>query len=240
MFDIFQNIHILFQYGVLVFSGYGVLILFPLWSFGECRHRYAVSSLMDAAYWLSEQYRPNAPLVLKGITCTFKEGTRVGIIGRTWSGKTTLITTLFRLVEPDSGKILIDRLNICSIGLKDLRMKISVIPQEPILFRGSIQTNLDPLKLHSDDEIWMALKKCQLKSMIRSLPNLLDSSVSDEGENWSAGQRQLFCLVRVLLRRNKYLELDEATASIDSATYAILQKNHKGRVLELHCYNCHS
>ncbi|GKE31906.1 putative reverse transcriptase domain-containing protein [Tanacetum coccineum] len=116
----------------------------------------------------------------------------------------------------------------------------SVIPQEPILFRGSIQTNLDPLRLHSDDEIWMALKKCQLKSTIRSLPNLLDSSVSDEGENWSAGRRQLFCLVRVLLRRNKYLELNEATASIDSATDAILQKNHKGRVLELHCHNCHS
>ncbi|PWA83570.1 multidrug resistance-associated protein 6 [Artemisia annua] len=173
---------------------------------------------------LKLRYRPNAPLVLKGITCTFKEGTRVGIVGRTGSGKTTLITALFRLVEPDSGKILIDGLNICSIGLKDLRMKLSVIPQEPTLFRGSIRTNLDPLGLHSDEEIWKALEKCQLKSTIRSLPNLLDSSVSDEGENWSAGQRQLFCLGRVLLRRNKILVLDEATASIDSATDAILQK----------------
>ncbi|KAK1436884.1 hypothetical protein QVD17_02668 [Tagetes erecta] len=173
---------------------------------------------------LKLRYRPNAPLVLKGITCTFKEGTRVGIVGRTGSGKTTLITALFRLVEPDSGRILIDGLDICSIGLKDLRMNLSVIPQEPTLFRGSIRTNLDPLGLYSDDEIWKALEKCQLKTTITSLPNLLDSSVSDEGENWSAGQRQLFCLGRVLLRRNKILVLDEATASIDSATDVILQK----------------
>ncbi|KAI3763370.1 hypothetical protein L1987_53827 [Smallanthus sonchifolius] len=173
---------------------------------------------------LKLRYRPNTPLVLKGITCTFKEGTRVGIVGRTGSGKTTLITALFRLVEPDSGRILIDGLNICPIGLKDLRMKLSVIPQEPTLFRGSIRTNMDPLGLHSDDEIWKALEKCQLKNIISRLPNLLDSSVSDEGENWSAGQRQLFCLGRVLLRRNKILVLDEATASIDSATDVILQR----------------
>ncbi|RVX17087.1 ABC transporter C family member 8 [Vitis vinifera] len=153
---------------------------------------------------LKIKYRPNAPLVLKGITCTFKEGTRVGVVGRTGSGKTTLISALFRLVEPESGKILIDGLDICSIGLKDLRMKLSIIPQEATLFK--------------------ALEKCQLKATISSLPNLLDSSVSDEGENWSAGQRQLFCLGRVLLKRNRILVLDEATASIDSATDAILQR----------------
>lgn len=170
------------------------------------------------------RYRPNAPLVLKGITCTFKEGTRVGIVGRTGSGKTTLITALFRLVELDSGTILIDNLDISSIGLKDLRMKLSVIPQEPTLFKGSIRTNLDPLGLHSDDEIWKALEKCQLKSTISSLPNCLDSSVSDEGENWSMGQRQLFCLGRVLLKQNKILILDEATASIDSDTDSTVQK----------------
>ncbi|KAG5141528.1 hypothetical protein JHK82_017223 [Glycine max] len=173
---------------------------------------------------LEIRYRPNAPLVLKGITCTFKEGSRVGVVGRTGSGKSTLISALFRLVEPASGDILIDGINICSIGLKDLKIKLSIIPQEPTLFKGSIRTNLDPLGLYSDDDLWKALEKCQLKETISRLPNLLDSLVSDEGGNWSLGQRQLFCLGRVLLKRNRILVLDEATASIDSATDAILQQ----------------
>jgi len=104
--------------------------------------------------WFQIRYRPNAPLVLKGITCTLKEGSRVGVVGRTGSGKSTLISALFRLVEPSRGDILIDGINICSIGLKDLRTKLSIIPQEPTLFKGSIRTNLDPLGLYSDDEIW--------------------------------------------------------------------------------------
>ncbi|XP_058074067.1 ABC transporter C family member 8-like isoform X2 [Magnolia sinica] len=173
---------------------------------------------------LKIRYRPNSPLVLKGITCTFQAGSRVGVVGRTGSGKTTLISALFRLVEPVSGRILIDELDICSMGLKDLRVKLSIIPQEPALFRGSVRSNLDPLGLYSDHEIWEALEKCQLATTIRSLPNHLDSSVSDEGENWSAGQRQLFCLGRVLLKRNRILVLDEVTASIDSATDAVLQR----------------
>ncbi|KAK9676888.1 hypothetical protein RND81_11G107900 [Saponaria officinalis] len=173
---------------------------------------------------LKIRYRPNAPLVLKGITCNFKEGTRVGVVGRTGSGKTTLISALFRLVEPHSGSILIDGIDICTIGLKDLRTKLSIIPQEPTLFKGSVRSNLDPLGLYSDQSIWEALDKCQLKATIRNLPNQLDSSVSDEGQNWSAGQRQLFCLGRVLLKRNRILVLDEATASIDTETDIILQK----------------
>lgn len=100
------------------------------------------------------RYRPNAPIVLKGVTCTFREGTRVGVVGRTGSGKTTLISALFRLVDPYGGQIIIDGIDICSIGLKDLRLKLSIIPQEPTLFRGSIRTNLDPLGIYSDEDIW--------------------------------------------------------------------------------------
>ncbi|XP_012842787.1 PREDICTED: ABC transporter C family member 8-like [Erythranthe guttata] len=151
---------------------------------------------------LKIRYRPNALIVLKGITCTFEEGKRVGVIG---SGKTILISALFRLVEPYSGRIVIDGIDICSIGLRDLRLKLSIIPQEQTLFRGSVRTNLDPLGLYSDDQIWK-------------------ETVSDEGENWSMGQRQLFCLGRVLLKRNRILVLDEATASIDSSTDSILEK----------------
>jgi len=110
--------------------------------------------LLFFIHWFQIRYRPSAPLVLKGITCTFKEGSRVGVVGRTGSGKSTLISALFRLVEPSRGIIMIDGINICSIGLKDLRMKLSIIPQEPTLFKGSIRTNLDPLGLYSDNEIW--------------------------------------------------------------------------------------
>ncbi|KAL4194336.1 hypothetical protein AMTRI_Chr05g68090 [Amborella trichopoda] len=173
---------------------------------------------------LKIKYRRDSPLVLKGITCAFEACKRVGVVGRTGSGKTTLISALFRLVEPASGKILIDGLDVCSIGLRDLRNKLSIIPQEPTLFKGTIRSNLDPLGVYSDHEIWEAIEKCQLKTTIQGLPNLLDSTVSDEGGNWSAGQRQLFCLGRVLLRKNRILVLDEATASIDSATDAVLQK----------------
>ncbi|KAL9387945.1 hypothetical protein Peur_021069 [Populus x canadensis] len=167
---------------------------------------------------------PHGRIELQDLKESLVEGTGVGVVGRTGSGKTTLLSALFRLVEPENGKILIDGLDVSTTELKDLRTKLSIIPQEPALFKGSVRSNLDPLGIYSDSEKWEALEKCQLKATICYLPKLLDSSVSDEGENWSARQRQLFCHGRVLLTRNKIPVLDEATASIDTATDAILQR----------------
>ncbi|XP_010261467.1 PREDICTED: ABC transporter C family member 10-like isoform X2 [Nelumbo nucifera] len=173
---------------------------------------------------LKIRYRPESPLVLRGINCTFEGGDKIGIVGRTGSGKTTLISALFRLVEPEGGKIVIDDIDISTIGLHDLRSRFGVIPQDPTLFNGTVRYNLDPLSQHTDDEIWEVLGKCQLREAVREKEGSLDSLVVGDGSNWSMGQRQLFCLGRVLLRRSRILVLDEATASIDNATDTILQK----------------
>ncbi|KAK9666325.1 hypothetical protein RND81_14G177500 [Saponaria officinalis] len=173
---------------------------------------------------LKVQYAPHMPLVLKGITCTFQGGKKTGIVGRTGSGKSTLIQALFRIVEPAAGQILLDGINICSVGLHDLRSRLSIIPQDPTMFEGTVRSNLDPLEEYSDDQIWEALDKCQLGDEVRKKDGKLDSIVSENGENWSMGQRQLVCLGRVLLKRSKVLVLDEATASVDTATDNLIQQ----------------
>ncbi|XP_010671548.2 ABC transporter C family member 10 [Beta vulgaris subsp. vulgaris] len=173
---------------------------------------------------LQIRYRPDTPLVLKGISCTFEGGDKIGIVGRTGSGKTTLIGALFRLVEPTGGKIIVDGIDISSIGLHDLRSRVGIIPQDPTLFNGTVRFNLDPLCRHNDDELWEVLGKCQLKEVVQEKEQGLDSLVVEDGSNWSMGQRQLFCLGRALLRRSRVLVLDEATASIDNATDMILQR----------------
>ncbi|KAL1226288.1 ABC transporter C family member 4 [Cardamine amara subsp. amara] len=173
---------------------------------------------------LKVRYRPNTPLVLKGISLDIKGGEKVGVVGRTGSGKSTLIQVLFRLVEPSGGKIIIDGINICSVGLHDLRSRFGIIPQEPVLFEGTVRSNIDPTEQYSDEEIWKSLERCQLKDVVATKAEKLDSLVVDNGENWSVGQRQLLCLGRVMLKRSKLLFLDEATASVDSQTDAVIQK----------------
>ncbi|KAK1409107.1 hypothetical protein QVD17_35632 [Tagetes erecta] len=173
---------------------------------------------------LQIRYRPETPLVLRGVTCTFQGGHKIGIVGRTGSGKTTLIGALFRLVEPAGGKIVVDGIDISTIGLHDLRSRFGVIPQDPTLFNGTVRYNLDPLCQHDDQDIWEVLGKCQLREVVQDKTGGLDSIVVEDGTNWSMGQRQLFCLGRALLRRSKILVLDEATASVDNATDTMLQE----------------
>ncbi|XP_058084431.1 putative ABC transporter C family member 15 isoform X1 [Magnolia sinica] len=173
---------------------------------------------------LQIKYAKQLPSVLKNITCTFPGKKKVGVVGRTGSGKSTLIQALFRIVEPTEGSIMIDDVDICKIGLHDLRSRLSIIPQDPTMFDGTVRGNLDPLGEYSDIEVWEALDKCQLSDLVREKEKKLDSSVVENGENWSVGQRQLFCLGRALLKRSSILILDEATASVDTATDGVIQQ----------------
>uniref|UniRef100_A0A8C9YIB6 ABC-type glutathione-S-conjugate transporter n=1 Tax=Sander lucioperca TaxID=283035 RepID=A0A8C9YIB6_SANLU len=169
------------------------------------------------------QYRKGLDWALNDINIDIQDREKVGIVGRTGAGKSSLALGIFRILEAAKGRIFIDGIDIAQIGLHDLRSRITIIPQDPVLFSGSLRMNLDPFDTCSEADLWKALELAHLSSFVSALPQKLDHECCEGGENLSLGQRQLLCLARALLRKTRILVLDEATAAVDLKTDQLIQ-----------------
>lgn len=171
----------------------------------------------------STRYREGLDLVLKNISLDIKSHEKIGVVGRTGAGKSSLTLALFRLIEPSHGDVTIDSLSTSSMGLLDLRRRLAIIPQDAALFEGTVRDNLDPGHVHDDTELWSVLDHARLREHVASMPEQLDAHINEGGSNLSSGQRQLVSLARALLTPSNILVLDEATAAVDVETDAMLQ-----------------
>ena len=168
-------------------------------------------------------YYHGGPKILQGVTFTINPHEKIGVVGRTGAGKSSLIAALFRMPQP-TGYVIIDDVNVSDVNIQSSRRAMAVITQNPVLFTGTLRMNLDPFEEYEDMEIWNALKDASLGAMVEKLPLQLNQLVKESGSNFSSGERQLLCLARALLRKNKIIVMDEATANVDPKTDQLIQE----------------